>query len=660
LATSTQKLSVCLNIGDTSSIEEINSCAHFLKEVELSKTADNHSKLNLGKAYLNLAQVQISYNNDSLAEINLYHAVTYFEAVNNGNLTATSLTNLADVSGRLFKTKLQLKHLYKALVINEGLANPNVLISNYLNIADYYFYEDNLFLAKLFLQKAYGLNNTEIEPINLYKTKLLDASININEKKYANASKILDEISVKAFRLNDDNLIAEINLVKGDLYEKQNEIEQAIKAYNQAFKKFVKTKNKNKKTKTIVKLTKLFIDNRQFENAGKGIEQLSKLYKHNIKYEYQFYDLASKYYEAQGNNELALTYFKKSASTNQIIRDKIAKAQLKQMSALNQQIDSENKQQTNKIIEQQQASANKYQRFLMLALIVLAFTLSILAWMWYRQARLSKINAKRFEKSVEKRTAQLKIANLKLKKSNKRLEQFAYVASHDLKSPLRTVLGFLSLAKKNMPAEAYQAIGENIDIAIGSCKKMSHIIEDVLEYSRLQQDVSNKRFVDLNQTIEIVKGHLHELIDTKKGTLQVDALPGIYANSNQILQVFQNLIENAFKYNESQLPYVKVEYWEGEDYHNFAVEDNGIGFDSDLADKAFTMFQRLNNSRNYEGTGIGLAIVKEVIELHGGFITVASEEGYGTRFEFCLRKSKISDFGEPYAKKKLMSRRLVG
>jgi signal transduction histidine kinase len=243
------------------------------------------------------------------------------------------------------------------------------------------------------------------------------------------------------------------------------------------------------------------------------------------------------------------------------------------------------------------------------------------------------------EIKVRERTEELLEKNKELESSNHELQQFASVASHDLKEPLRKIQVFGSIIKSRLSGEAPQAV-DGLNRIVEASERMSILINDLLDYSRLSVDSFFKR-TDL---AAIVSETLHDLeypIQEKGALINVGNLPVIDAIPGQMRQVFQNLLSNSLKFvapgvrPEIEISAVPVSAG-GVDLCCLEIRDNGIGFDQQYAEKIFTIFQRLNSRLEYEGTGIGLAIVKKIVEKHRGTVAVRSTEGAGTTFSITL------------------------
>lgn len=225
--------------------------------------------------------------------------------------------------------------------------------------------------------------------------------------------------------------------------------------------------------------------------------------------------------------------------------------------------------------------------------------------------------------------------NEELLRSNKALEQFAYVASHDLQEPLRMVASFTKMLSLKYTDVLDDDGRDFIRFAVEGAERMYDMINGLLAYSRIQTKAREYRNVDMNNIMEQILNILSIKIRDRQAMVSYDKLPVVLADEGQMVQLMQNLISNAIKFS-NHLPEIHVSYSPGQSENIFSVADNGIGIDPQYSEMIFKIFQRLMPRNEYEGTGIGLAICKIIVEGHGGKIWVESNSGKGSVFRFTL------------------------
>ena len=223
-----------------------------------------------------------------------------------------------------------------------------------------------------------------------------------------------------------------------------------------------------------------------------------------------------------------------------------------------------------------------------------------------------------------------------LRRSNTELERFAYVSSHDLQEPLRMVTLYSQLLEKRYKDRLDDDADDFIEYIVDNARRMKYLIDDLLEYSRVTSQAKEFENIDLEKVLEDVLSNLSILIIENNVTVTHDSLPTIFADKNQMMQVFQNLITNAIKFRGKEHPEIDISVQKGEKEWIFAVKDNGIGISPKHQKQIFEVFKRLHNREEYPGTGIGLSIVQKILERHNGLIWVESELGKGSTFYFTM------------------------
>lgn len=225
----------------------------------------------------------------------------------------------------------------------------------------------------------------------------------------------------------------------------------------------------------------------------------------------------------------------------------------------------------------------------------------------------------------------------KLERSNDELQQFAYVASHDLQEPLRMIASFLQLLYSRYSGKLDSDAKEFIDFAVDGANRMQAMINDLLLYSRVGTRGKDFSSVDCEQILHKVLDTLQITIRETGARVTYGTLPVIEGDQSQMNQLFQNLISNAIKFRGERPPQIHVQAERAGGEWRFSVSDNGIGIDPEFRDRIFIIFQRLHGNTEYPGTGIGLAVCKRIIERHGGRLWVESKPGEGSTFYFTIR-----------------------
>jgi len=264
-----------------------------------------------------------------------------------------------------------------------------------------------------------------------------------------------------------------------------------------------------------------------------------------------------------------------------------------------------------------------------------------------KEIEIRKEAQENLENKVSERTKELVDKNDELELRNHKLQQFSWVVSHDLKEPLRKIQIFNNIIKDRYLIEDEKAV-DYVNRTVKSAERMQNLISDLLEYSRLSAKVTPEK-AELNNLVNEVVSDFDYLIDEKQATVKINNLPTIKGIPTQLRQVFQNLIGNSLKFTKKEeLPVIEVscDLIESRDFDSeksdngkfcrITVKDNGIGFDEQYLNKIFMIFQSLSDRKVYEGTGIGLAIAKKIIEKHNGLITAKSSVGEGASFIMVL------------------------
>ncbi len=313
---------------------------------------------------------------------------------------------------------------------------------------------------------------------------------------------------------------------------------------------------------------------------------------------------------------------------------------LQQMSGLQVRHEIQKKERENEIaILRKDAKINRLYQYGMIGggvLLLLALTmLSLFLRSLYNQNQLQrKTNTLLAQKNEE-----IQIQVKKLAQSNRDLERFAYIASHDLKEPLRNIGSYVSLIKRrfqqNEDSKPY------FDFVTEGVGRMYKLLDDLLAYSKIDREDTPHQDLSLNDLLERIEQRLSPEIETSKAKITLTNLPKIKANEEEMYQLFANLLSNALKFRGEKAPLIGVDCQETETYYFFSVKDNGIGISEIYHEQIFSVFQRLHSRAVYKGNGIGLSICKKIVERYKGEIWVESTEGQGSTFHFSLLKNIV-------------------
>lgn len=532
-------------------------------------------------------------------------------------------------------------------------ANSLELANTYLELGLLNLAQNAIQNAITFLEKAILINNKE-EGVNrkIQALNALGQAFILSKEYDKGLSKCKDALYLSE-SISDKSLICEINInVANSLF--------ALEKFDEALEKLDIAYAHAESINSPAFLAKVALKKGQILEAKNQKTQAADLYlkaldiswlANNKAITRDIYEALYKYYDEKNDTRNAYFYLKgfinirdslnAEQQSKQYIIEKI-KFETEQKEIENQKLIAQ--QLANQIIIQRQRTSN----YILLTLLLFG---GIGAYLLYQKLRQRKANNLFLEKEVHRRTEQLQdsnndliIANKKLEQSNSELERFAYIASHDLKSPLRNIISFMNLIERKLRNTEDKDIKKYIQFVTENALQMNILIQDVLEFSRIDNDAQQSRTekVDLNDTLMLAVQNLHEQLVNGNGSVITEKLPMVQGSSVHLLQLFQNIIGNGLKYNESVKPSVKISYKLLEQHMILSIEDNGIGIAPQYHDQIFEMFKRLHTRDEYKGTGIGLAICKKIVHNLGGKIWLNSELGKGTVFYISLPMSPIA------------------
>ena len=250
------------------------------------------------------------------------------------------------------------------------------------------------------------------------------------------------------------------------------------------------------------------------------------------------------------------------------------------------------------------------------------------------QAHLTQLET---NKLLTNQNNQITEQNKKLGLKNEELQRFAYIASHDLKEPLRNIGSFATLLKRRFHGKLGEDADEYINFITTNVSRMYALLHEVLMFSKLDNEEVELEWVDMNEVVDVVKETLRGKIMEENVQITSARLPKLKVHHAHMTQLFQNIVSNSIKYNDKEHPIVEINHTIGKnDEFVFYIKDNGIGIDMEFKDRVFEIFKRLHGKNEYEGTGVGLAICKKIVNQYGGRIWIESEVGEGATFYFTL------------------------
>ena len=521
------------------------------------------------------------------------------------------------------------------------------------NQEDYCFYTTNL--ADLLIRqekfdRAYR-TYSQVYPIALkLKNKILIADIRagmaqvlFHKKRYKECLIFYSEVLKLYQKLNDKGgqILTLTNI--GNVYEEKGEGREALKYYSKGlelaekfgastliitcYQSLAQSTLKSKKYKKAIKYAELGLDHAELVN--------------NIQMQISFFEVLATAHEARENFQKGLLYFKKL----KVLEDDLRKNnEAQKIAKLALDYDLESQEAENQMLRDkqalQQAELKKNKIFAVMIGLGLIFVSLLAYFLFCINKQKLKFNVA-LRKEVDNRTKQLEQSNFKLKKSYKELERFSHIASHDLKEPLRNITSFVRLIERRLVGEN-EYLKEYLQFVQNNAKQMNILIEDVLEFSKIDNKQVKLERVDLNKVLKQVRTALRQEI--KKGDIFIESseLPTIVTNSGQLYLILKNLIENGIRFNKNPIKRIKVSYLEEGQNHILRVKDNGIGIDANYHEKIFEMFERLQNRKHYRGSGLGLSLCKKIIEGWGGEIWIENNDAGGSIFylKFPVRKTK--------------------
>lgn len=593
--------------------------------------------------------MRVNYN----IKLDLPVAVHYLElamALDSSQLSINDHALLLGHQGNIFLALNDFEKaqdaFYKQLQIYERLGNKaglatvhfdlgklNVAFNDFNQAIDYF---------KMALKEYDDLRNTQ------GKIKTLDA-IGKSYGQLREYRKNLEYCTDALFlseSLNDPVLLGTIHLNVGFALARLSQREEAFQHFEQAYDLGDRTGNNQLFAAAANELGTIFLKQEDTKTAAAYFEEAMDAAKKtgNKALIKDIYTSLHQFYFIKGKSELAYNYLLRLYDLQDTLNqeEKMRRFANDRIKYESEKKEAENKKLTAQSLQNQLTiQRQRLQNYALLAgiaaMIALSFTL-------YKAFKRKKEYNDILEQEVLRRTQQLNLSNDNLKnfnyqleQTNKELERFAYIASHDLKAPLRNIISFTNLIERKLANSEDNDLREYLRFVVENARQMNTLIKDVLEFSQLDSNEGyHYELTDLNESVYMAIKNLQENIAEKKAVVSVEELPQMNTSPMHIVQLLQNLIGNGLKYNESETPEIHISCVRERGQYKFSVRDNGIGISKEFHDQIFEMFRRLHAPSRYKGTGIGLAICHKIVQRLGGKIWLESEPGKGAVFYFTI------------------------
>lgn len=655
---------------DTNRVNVLNDLSWKFHKIDTEQTlCYSNQALELAKAIqypkgigraLNLSAIFFSGQGDLNESIRLNEeCLRIGDSIQSSFLQSVAINDLAIDFAEKGMFEKALTYFYKALQLGVQRKDTIRQIHILQNITVVQYTNGNEAKAESYACQVIDLGEQSKDPLVLVETYMYKAYVASNNQEFEQAAIHFEKAYYIAKKINDKTTMSEalieLGLISINFSLKESKLEN-----NSTYKQRVKEEGITYMNESIIIAEE--IGNRFFEIAirtgvSKAYEKLKdwdKVIEINTKNLQILEEASFLELKVNVNKHLSKAYAEKKDFTNAykhhkqyvLLKDSLfSKEKTKAMLEVEEKFQVKIKESENDLLKAQQkeqASTIQIHKRVNTYLGIILLLLSALGFMIYRIYSAQKKSHKLLEEKVKERTKELQLSNDYLKKSNKELEQFAYITSHDLKEPLRSINGFANLLSRELNVDDTSNAGEYISFIKDKTKQLNTLISDILTYTKLTENTKIEKDVDLNTVVQSIENELTYTLENKNISIELaKQLPCIESTDSKMFFLFKNIIENGLKYNQSKMPKVVINYKIKEKHYLFSIKDNGIGIDKKYQKQVFEMFKRLHDRDAYIGTGLGLALCKKITDDLKGDIWLESEVGKGSTFYFTLPKEVI-------------------
>lgn len=532
--------------------------------------------------------------------------------------------------------EIALEYFHKALELSDKNEEGEMVARILGNIGTIYYSEGDVDKALFYYEDVLRISRELNDPDMLTSTLMNLGAQYTKKKEYDKAIAYYKESLVFAEQTNNIRAQILVSMNLANRYSK-SDLDLSLNYYKRALQCSEKIGEEGERAKIFYNLAYLQYRLKNYDEVIYYAEQALELSEKvgDKRLILRIYKLLIKYYEVNKDYKLA---FDNKTIYHQIRDSLFTIEKAEKILDISTKYEAEKKEMENGLLKKKQAEneaiLNLHNTIGILALLIFILMFIVL-FSVYKNYRNKKSYSLNLEEQVKARTLELEDSNIQLRASNKELERFAFIASHDLKEPLRNIISFTNLLLRSISRDlkGKEDVKEYSNFIVSNTKKMNQLIVDVLEYSKVNHDVEEKQEY-IETIIKSVVATLSSTIKEKNVIINIGALPKVKTNYSQIFLVLKNLIENAIKYNDKEVPILSIRSMIINGMCEISIQDNGIGIEKQYFKQIFEMFKRLHNREEYAGSGLGLSTCKKIISRMKGEIWVDSKLGEGSKFTF--------------------------